>query len=278
MIAIIELALREDFGKHGDVTSDCVAGVGKPGAATIISRQPGALCGLGVAELVFKSVSAELSISSQYRDGDSVAAGCAVMKIQGRIQDILKAERTALNFLQRLSGVATMTRKFVDAISGTKAKILDTRKTTPGLRQLEKQAVLAGGGMNHRFGLYDMVLLKENHVAAAGGLAEATRSVRKSLVSKGLQLKVEVEVTNLSQVKEALALDIDRLMLDNMDLQEIRRAVALIDGCMETEVSGGVTLQTVRQIAETGVDFISVGALTHSAPAFDFSLLLENHV
>jgi nicotinate-nucleotide pyrophosphorylase (carboxylating) len=208
-------------------------------------------------------------------DGDKISPSDIVLTISGSTRSILTAERTALNFLQRLSGIATLTAQFVERIAGAPAKILDTRKTTPGLRALEKYAVRVGGGHNHRLGLFDMILIKDNHIAAAGGVTKAVEIIGEKLETRRLPLTVEVETKNLEEVKEALALKVDRILLDNMSLPQIREAVKLAGGQVELEVSGGVTLATIRAIAETGVDYISVGALTHSAPALDLSLLLE---
>ncbi|HEX8244980.1 MAG TPA: carboxylating nicotinate-nucleotide diphosphorylase, partial [Longimicrobium sp.] len=209
-------------------------------------------------------------------DGTAVAPGGLAMRISGPAASILTAERTALNFLQQLSGVATITRRYVDAIAGTGARVIDTRKTTPGMRLLEKAAVVAGGGANHRVGLHDMVMIKDNHIAAAGGITAAVLAVR---ARNDRGLRVEVETTDLDEVREALTAGAERVMFDNMTPELMRQAVALVhdvgDGRPETEASGGITLETIRGYAETGVDFISVGALTHSAPALDLSLRLE---
>jgi nicotinate-nucleotide pyrophosphorylase (carboxylating) len=208
-------------------------------------------------------------------DGTAVAPRDTVLRIEGSARSILTAERTALNFLQQLSGVATATRRYVDAVAGTGARVIDTRKTTPGMRLLEKAAVVAGGGANHRVGLYDMVMIKDNHIAAAGGIIAAVEAVR---VRNDRGLRVEVETSTLAEVGEALAARVDRVMFDNMDPATMREAVALVaaaDPRPETEASGGITLETIRAFAETGVDFISVGALTHSAPALDLSLQLR---
>jgi nicotinate-nucleotide pyrophosphorylase (carboxylating) len=207
-------------------------------------------------------------------DGDKISPSDIVLTISGSTRSILTAERTALNFLQRLSGIATLTAQFVERIAGAPATILDTRKTTPGLRALEKYAVRVGGGHNHRLGLFDMILIKENHIAAAGGITKAVAIIRGELEARKLPLAVEVETKTLEEVNEALVLKVDRIMLDNMPVPQIREAVKMVSGRAELEVSGGVTLETVRAIAETDVDYISVGALTHSAPALDLSLLI----
>lgn len=273
--ALIEAALAEDVGS-GDVSTLWTVGAAQRGRARIVAKQPGVLAGLATARAVFAQLEPALQVRMALADGARVAPGDGVLAVEGPVRGILGGERVALNFLQRLSGVATLTRRYVDAVAGTGARILDTRKTTPGLRALEKQAVRAGGGENHRFGLFDMVLLKENHLAAAGGIAAAVAAVRRQ---NAAGLRVEVETTSLAEVEEALAAGVDRILFDNMPPARLREAVALVrargERRPETEASGGVTLQTVRAIAETGVDFISVGALTHSVPALDLSLLLE---
>lgn len=269
MIELIDQALSEDVGS-GDVTTDLLVPAGATGRAVLTQKAPGVLAGLRVAEAVFHRVDPSLRWHAHaeegiWRDGGRVA------EVAGASRSILTAERVALNFLQRLSGVATLTARYVEAVAGTGARILDTRKTTPGLRILEKQAVLAGGGHNHRGGLFDAILVKENHAAMAGGVGEATR--RATAAAGGLP--VEVECQTLDEVHEALAAGAPRILLDNMDNDRLREAVSLTGGRAELEASGGVNLDTVRAIAETGVDFISVGALTHSAPALDVSLILE---
>lgn len=274
--ALIDLALKEDLGENGDVTSNFILNSGQEGQASIIAKQAGIIAGLPIAERVFQKVNPALAVQNRVKEGAKVEPSEEVVRISGPLGDILTAERTALNFLQRLSGVATLTAEFVGKAAGTQAKILDTRKTTPGFRMLEKYAVRKGGGQNHRFGLYDMVLIKENHIAAAGGVTKAVRKIRAKMQNRNLDLQIEIEVRALTEVDQALNLKVDRLMLDNMSLDEIREAVELVNDKVELEVSGGVNLATVRAIAETGVDYISVGALTHSAPAFDLSLLVKN--
>jgi nicotinate-nucleotide pyrophosphorylase (carboxylating) len=234
------------------------------------------VAGLDVAAEVFRRVDPALEVVPLADDGGEVMCDDLVMRVSGSAASILTAERTALNFLQQLSGVATMTRRYVDAIAGTGARVIDTRKTTPGMRLLEKAAVVAGGGANHRVGLFDMVMIKDNHIAAAGGITAAVDAVR-AMNDRGL--RVEVETTDLDEVREALAAGVDRIMFDNMTPELMRQAVALVraagDAWPETEASGGITLETIRGYAQTGVDFISVGALTHSAPALDLSLRLR---
>lgn len=272
---LIDLALREDLGENGDVTSNCILNSDDEGQANIIVKKDGIIAGLPIAEWVFKKVNPGLKVQNRVEEGSKVQRYEEVVRIIGPLAGILTAERTGLNFLQRLSGIATLTAEFVRKVAGTKVRILDTRKTTPGFRVLEKYAVRAGGGGNHRFGLYDMVLIKENHIAAAGGIASAVEQTRENMKKRELNLKIEVEVRNLSEVEQVLNLAVDRLMLDNMSLQKIREAVKLANGKVELEVSGGVTLETVREIAETGVNYISVGALTHSASSLDLSLLID---
>ena len=237
--------------------------------AVIRQKAPGVIYGLDVAEQVFRALDPEATFSREVAEGVWRERG-EVLRLEGRARALLSGERTALNFLQRLSGVATMAARAVKAIEGTNARILDTRKTTPGLRALEKAAVAAGGATNHRAGLYDAILIKENHAALAGGVGEAVRRAR----DEAPDLPLEVECRDLTEVDEALAAGAPRLLLDNMSPDQLRRAVEHVAGRAELEASGGVTLQTLREVASTGVDFVSVGALTHSAPALDLSLLL----
>jgi len=227
---------------------------------------------LKIAKLVFKTLDKKIKFSSSLRDGNILYPGEVIATLQGEARYLLMGERTALNFLQRLSGIATLTRRFVDRCQNTKVKILDTRKTTPGLRLLEKYAVRVGGGRNHRMGLYDMILIKDNHIAMAGGIDEAIRRAKKSRKKVGL----EVEVKNLKELREALGLKVKRIMLDNMGVREVKKAVELAKGTTKLEVSGGINLRNVRKYAETGVDYISIGALTHSARALDISMEIEN--
>jgi nicotinate-nucleotide pyrophosphorylase (carboxylating) len=254
--------LAEDVGA-GDATSAAVIDENAVCEARIVVKERGVVCGLEVAAAVFSELGARLEPLAA--DGDAVEPG-PVARVEGPARAVLTGERLALNLLGRLSGVATLTRRYVDAVEGTDATILDTRKTAPGLRDLEKQAVRCGGGTNHRLGLYDGVLIKDNHLRIVGSIAEAVRRAR------GTGLPVEVECETLDQVAEALAAGADRILLDNMTPDRLRAAVSLVDGRAELEASGGVTLETVREIAGTGVDFISVGALTHSARALDVSL------
>ena len=262
-------ALAEDVG-DGDVTTAATVPSQARARATISQKAPGVIYGLEVAAETFHSVDPDLVVQPLTQEGEWREHG-PVMALEGRARGILTAERTALNFLQRLSGVATMAARCVQAVSGTGATILDTRKTTPGLRALEKAAVAAGGATNHRAGLYDAILIKENHAALAGGVAEAVRLALAH--SPGLPL--EVECRDLEEVEQALAAGAPMILLDNMDVERLREAVSLVAGRAELEASGGFTLETIRDVATTGVNFISVGALTHSAPALDLSLLLE---
>jgi nicotinate-nucleotide pyrophosphorylase (carboxylating) len=267
----IEVALREDIG-DGDVTTDSFVSKNIRGTARIIARERAILAGANTAEEVFRRVDSTLRIKALRNDGSEVNADDGVIEINGPVHSILKAERVALNFLQHLSGVATMTRRFVDAAANDRVKILDTRKTTPGLRALEKAAVVAGGGANHRLGLFDMVLVKDNHLATITGFDDLAKAVRKVREARP-KIQIEVEADTLEQVRGLLDIDgIDVILLDNMKPAEIREAIALGKGKVKFEASGGITLKNIRQIAATGVDYISIGALTHSPRAIDFSL------
>jgi nicotinate-nucleotide pyrophosphorylase (carboxylating) len=265
---IVLAALAEDIGA-GDVTTDATVSADAVGTAELVVKEPGVVCGLRIAEAAFRALDPDLRFESLAADGDAVEAGAVVARVSGSARAILTGERVALNFLGRLSGIATLTRRHVDAIEGTGAVVLDTRKTTPGLRALEKDAVVAGGGRNHRFGLDDAVLIKDNHLRAARSLRAAVELTRA--VS---DLPIEVECESLEQVHEALELGVDAILLDNMTLGELREAVTLAGEHARLEASGGVSLDTIRAIAETGVDEISVGALTHSARSLDVSLEL----
>lgn len=267
---LIDRALAEDLGS-GDVTTAAVVPDGAPARARIEQKAPGVIAGLEVAQTVFARVDAKLrwealTSEGEWREGGPVASA------EGAAASLLTCERVALNLLGRLSGVATLTARYVAAVEGTGARILDTRKTTPGLRELEKRAVVTGGGASHRRGLFDAILIKENHAVLAGGVGAAARAARATAPDGML---VEVECRDLGEVTEALEVGVPRILLDNMPPDRLREAVALAGGGVELEASGGVTLETVRAIAVTGVDFISVGALTHSAPALDLSLILE---
>jgi nicotinate-nucleotide pyrophosphorylase (carboxylating) len=267
----VAIALQEDIGP-GDITTECFVAPDYEAQARIVAREKAIIAGTNTAAEVFHRVDGATRVDVIRGDGSEVNPGEVVMKIRGLARAILKAERVALNFLQRLSGIATLTHQFVDAVGEHPAKILDTRKTTPGLRALEKAAVVAGGGENHRFGLYDMVLIKDNHLRASAGpkaVAEAIRRFRK----KYPDVRIEAEADTLEQVRAFLEIgDVDLILLDNMKRPQIREAIALGKGKVKFEASGGVTLKNVRRIAATGVDYISVGALTHSARAIDLSL------
>ena len=269
IIAGIRRALSEDIGS-GDVTTTSIVPSDAVAVARIIAKQDGVLSGLVVAQAVFLLLSGDMRfLNSTLSDGAHVVRGQTLLELTGPARAILSGERTALNFLARMSGIATLTREFVDAIAGTGAAILDTRKTAPGLRAIDKLAVKHGGGDNHRFGLYDMVLIKNNHIDYAGSLSRAVELAR---ASGEHNLELEIEARTIEEVQEALTLGVERILLDNMSLDELRQAVALCAGRAKLEASGNVGLDNVRAIAETGVDFISVGALTHSAKAFDVSL------
>ena len=265
----VEAALEEDLGAAGDITTDATIPVNAEGEAAIVAREAGVIAGLDLAAQAFLFLDPEVKFSPLVSDGELVKQGAKIAKIAGKTRAILTAERTALNFLGHLSGVATLTSRFVEAVAGTGARIACTRKTTPGLRALEKYAIRMGGGVNHRFGLYDGVLIKDNHIAAAGGIGNALRALGSRA---GHMVRIEVEVDNLDQLKEALRFPIDAVLLDNMDVPTLKRAVAMVGGRVTTEASGGVRLETVRKIAETGIDLISAGALTHSARRLDLSL------
>ena len=270
MLDLIDRALREDVG-GGDLTTAAVVPAGARARARIEQKAAGVAAGLGVARAVFERVDPELDWRAHAAEGEWREGGL-LAEVEGRAASILGAERVALNFLGRLSGIATLTARYVKAVEGTGARVLDTRKTTPGLRALEKEAVRLGGGVSHRSGLFDAILVKENHAALAGGVGEAAR---RALAAAPAGVTVEVECATLADVSAALEAGVPRLLLDNMSPDELRRAVELAGGRAELEASGGITLDTIRAVAETGVDFISIGALTHSAPALDVSLLLE---
>jgi len=270
----VELALMEDIGL-GDITSDAILAETDLASAAFLCKQEGIVAGVDVAALVFSYCDHSITLHRLVADGAAVAPGTVIARVDGDARGILRGERTALNFLQRMSGIATLTAQFVRAVAGTRAKITDTRKTAPGLRALDKMAVRLGGGVNHRFGLDDMVLIKDNHVEAAGGIAPAVARCRKYLADHNLGALIEVETRTLADVDEALSCTgIARILLDNFTPPVMRQAVEKIGRRVEVEASGGITLQTVRAFAETGVDFISVGALTHSVKALDISLEL----
>lgn len=271
ILNLIQSALAEDIGP-GDVTSSAILSGNETGTARAIAKSPLVVAGLNVFRDTFLSVDSDLQFRPLVTEGVFAPSGTVLAEIQGKLKAILMAERVALNLFQRLCGIAEASRQYVDAVSGTGTKILDTRKTIPGLRMLDKYAVRVGGASNHRFALYDGVLIKDNHIAAAGGITAAITRARQNVPHT---VKMEIEVKNLDELREALAAGVDVIMLDNMSLDDMRAAVAFVQKRVPLEASGGVTLATVRQIAETGVDFISVGALTHSVKAADISLLVE---
>jgi len=270
--ALVQSALEEDVGA-GDVTTAATVAEDARARALITQKGPGVVYGLAAAETAFLLLDAEAQIEALAAQGAWREAGGPVMSVRGRARALLTAERTALNFLAHLSGVATMAARAARAVEGTGATVLDTRKTTPGLRALEKAAVRAGGAMNHRAGLYDAILIKENHVAAAGGIAQAIARARAA--APALAARLEVEVRNAEEIEQALVAGASRLLLDNMDEERLRAAVEQVAGRAQLEASGGVTLQTLRARAQTGIEWISMGALTHSAPALDVSMTLE---
>ncbi|MEF3367654.1 carboxylating nicotinate-nucleotide diphosphorylase [Methylocystis sp. 9N] len=265
-------ALAEDLGRAGDVTTQATIPENAAAAAVIAARESGVVAGLALARDAFRLTDARILFEARVSDGARVEAGATIATISGPARSILSAERVALNFLGRLSGVATLTARYAQAIAHTRARICDTRKTTPLLRAFEKYAVRCGGGVNHRFGLDDAVLIKDNHIAVAGGVAQALRAAKAHV---GHLVKIEIEVDTLDQLRQVLDEGADAVLLDNMALDDLRRAVAMVGGRMICEASGGVTLDTVAGVAETGVDLISVGALTHSAPALDLALDIE---
>jgi nicotinate-nucleotide pyrophosphorylase (carboxylating) len=265
----VAAALEEDLGHAGDITTVAIIPADARGKAAIVAREEGIVAGLDLAEAAFRILDPEVKLTRIVADGHKVAAGGVIARAEGLTRALLTGERTALNFLNRLSGIATLTLKFVAAVKGTKARIACTRKTTPNLRALEKYAVRAGGGANHRFGLYDAVLIKDNHIAAAGGVGNALKMIRSRV---GHLVKIEIEVETLAQLEEALSYPIDAVLLDNMDIETMKKAVGLVKGRVITEASGGVSLETVGEIARTGVDVISVGALTHAPRSLNSSL------
>lgn len=267
----LESALQEDIG-DGDFTTLYTVPEELESTGKLIAKQEGMLAGIDVAFHVFNLLDPEIKTVKRKEDGEKVVSGEIIGEIQGNTRTILTGERVALNFLQRLCGIATLTYRFVSKIIHTNATLLDTRKTTPGLRYLEKYAVSVGQGTNHRFGLFDMIMIKENHIEAAGGITEAVNRVREKDTR---HLKIEVETKNLEEVREAVSLNVDRILLDNMEVQTLKKAVAMVDSRIPLEASGGINLETITAVAETGVDYISVGAVTHSAPSLDISLIIE---
>jgi len=275
IIEIIDLAIREDIGggDHSSLASIPEFNVGK---ARLIVKEEGVIAGLELGEFIFKYIDPDCSVELLKNDGDAVFPGDVILYVTGNERKLLQSERLVLNFMQRMSGIATMVRRYNKELQGLKTKLLDTRKTTPGLRKVEKWAVRIGGGINHRMGLYDMIMLKENHIAYAGGIKNAIEQTNRYLKEKRLSIPIEIETQNIDEVKEVLQCGgVTRIMLDNYSITQLKEAVKLIDGNYETEASGGINLTTIREIAETGVDFVSVGALTHSVKSLDISMLVE---
>ena len=270
--AIVRRALEEDLGLAGDVTSDAVVPEDSCVRARLVARRQGRVAGLPVALSAFRLLCTQLAIVVDHNDGADILSGTTIAAVEGPARPILTAERTALNLLCRLCGIATATRAAAEVVAGTRTRIVCTRKTTPGLRALEKYAVRVGGGVNHRFGLDDGVLIKDNHIVAAGGIERAVRRARKRL---GHMVKIEVEVDTFDQLRELIAVGADAVLLDNMTAQQLREAVALVDGRMVTEASGGITLANLGEVAAAGVDIVSLGWLTHSAPILDIGLDVE---
>jgi len=265
-------ALREDIADGDHTTESCIE-EHIEARAKLLVKENGVLSGLEIAKRVFELIDKDIVIFSHIDDGDDIKIGDIVFEIVGKAKSILKAERLSLNIMQRMSGIATNTKKYVDIVAGTNAKILDTRKTTPGMRYLEKKAVKHGGGKNHRFGLYDMIMIKDNHIDYAGGIKNAIAQTIKYLQARNLNLKIEVEARNFKEIEEIMSIGkIDRIMIDNFSPEDCKKAVKLIKGKYETEASGGITDDTLRAYAETGVDFISIGALTHHIKSLDLSL------
>jgi nicotinate-nucleotide pyrophosphorylase (carboxylating) len=269
---LIELAFTEDIG-DGDHTTLCSIPSAETGKSKLLLKENGILAGVEIAKHVFKYFDPALKLEIFLNDGAEVKAGDIAFTVEGKVQSILQTERLVLNIMQRMSGIATTTHRYAKALEGTKTKVLDTRKTTPGMRILEKEAVKIGGGVNNRIGLFDMILLKDNHVDFAGSIEKAIKRAHEYLTNKGINLKIEIEVRNFKELNEAIQTGgVDRIMLDNFNIDNTRKAVKIIDGRYETESSGGITFDTLRDYAECGVDYISVGALTHSVKSLDMSL------
>ena len=269
---LVDIAIKEDIGDGDHTSLSCIPKDAK-GKAHLLVKEAGIIAGVELAQEIFRKIDPELVFSKKINDGELVNIGDIVFTVEGNSQSILQAERLALNFMQRMSGIATTTKQYVNLLEGLNTKVLDTRKTTPGLRHIEKWAVKIGGGVNHRIGLYDMIMIKDNHVDYAGGIKEAITSTKAYLKSNNKALKIEIEARDLNELNEILAVGgIDRIMLDNFSFEDMHTAVALIDGKYETEASGGITSETIRRYAECGVDFISVGALTHQIKSLDLSL------
>ena len=269
---VIDYALKEDIG-DGDITTNSLIPIDLKAKATMIAKSSGVIAGLSVAEYVFRTLSSDITWNTFVNDGDKISRGDVILEVSGSYRALLTGERVALNFLQRMSGIATMTANYVEVLRDFKTKILDTRKTVPGLRLLDKYAVMTGGGTNHRIGLYDMVLIKDNHIKIAGGITKAVAQVKKNLPDG---IKIEVETTTVEEVLEALAARVDIIMLDNMNNIIMAECVKIIDGKAKVEASGNMTIERLNEVAATGVDFISIGALTHSVTAFDISMNIES--
>ena len=269
--SLIDLAFAEDIG-DGDHTTLCCIPADAMGKSRLLIKEAGVLAGVEVAKEIFHRFDPTMKVEVLIEDGTEVKPGDVAMVVEGKIQSLLQTERLMLNVMQRMSGIATMTRRYVKQLEGTRTRVLDTRKTTPGLRMLEKAAVKIGGGLNHRIGLFDMILLKDNHVDFAGGIDKAIQRAKEYCQAKGKDLKIEIEVRNFDELNQVLAIGgVDRIMLDNFTPENTRKAVEIIAGRYETESSGGITFDTLRDYAECGVDFISVGALTHSVKGLDMS-------
>ena len=268
---VIDFALNEDLGS-GDITTNALVPGEMKAKATMVAKSSGVIAGLAVAEYVFKSLDKDIRWQTFINDGGHVTKGDLILEVSGSYRALLSGERLALNFLQRMSGIATMTDNYKNQLEGSKVKILDTRKTVPGLRLLDKYAVRMGGGTNHRIGLYDMVLIKDNHIKVAGGITKAVAQIKKNIP---VGFKIEVETTSIAEVNEALTAGADIIMLDNMDNTTMRECVKIINKQAKVEASGNMTIERLREVAETGIDFISIGALTHSVTALDISMNIE---
>jgi len=274
---LIRLAFAEDIGDGDHTTLSCIPETAK-GKVHLLVKENGILAGVSVAERIFHTFDPDLIVTVFIRDGAEVKAGDIAFIVEGKIRSLLQTERLVLNVMQRMSGIATTTRDYVKKLEGTHARVLDTRKTTPGMRMLEKEAVRIGGGMNHRIGLFDMILLKDNHVDFAGGIENAIKRAKEYLWQQGKNIPIEIEVRNFDELNQVLAIGgIDRIMLDNFTVEDTRKAVEIVNGKYEIESSGGITFDTIRAYAETGVDYISVGALTHSVKSLDLSLKKDKY-
>lgn len=269
--SVIDIAFKEDIGDGDHTTLSCIPH-DLEGRARLLVKQDGILCGVELAKKIFAKFDPTLKMNQILHDGDTIKKGDIAFTVEGKTISILQTERLVLNFMQRLSGIATQTHEYVKLLEGTNTKILDTRKTTPGLRLLEKYAVKIGGGENHRIGLYDMILIKDNHIDYAGGVTQAITKTKEYLKAKGKNLKIEVEARSLAEIEEILKFDVERILIDNFTPEETKKAVALINGKCKTESSGGITKESIRAYAEAGVDYISVGALTHHISSLDLSL------